>query len=356
MNQFLYAVKFSGDIEIKSSLSYFNNKTSANLSGISEIEFLFNKSEIATPRLVFNSTFSDDGIKNEIKYMYIRPNFRNGHLTLGRQPVFWSFGSVLNLMDYGLGIDNFANETLQTGIDGLRYHLNIGAGNTFQIVTSFPYLNNVKPEDLGYGSRMRFIRAGHDFSLNFFYQPVFDFQDNLLRTGITYKTDIKNIGTYTSIGYYNLKNEDKNDIMFQVGFDNSIMIGGRGGKLLFVQTEYYRFLDAQLSAFVLSGLELGGSSLHKSILSSDTEIIDEHRGNIILDRELFLLNASIKLDFFSDIGVLFLLNKRKSAWSILPYYITELGDELVFRLDGNIIKEKYNNYIGGISASLNYYF
>ncbi len=338
-------------------LNYQNNNLTFNYRGLGEIEIYFPQTDTLDSRMVYRAALREGGITPEIKYLYIRPNMKKGHFTAGRQPVFWSYGAIFNLMDYGPAIDQLAGQTIRSGIDGLRYHRHLGSGNSLQLVATFPKFQNIHGEDLGYGSRLRFPGSGYDLSFNFFYQPVnLQSDDNLLRSGLTFNTDISGPGIYGSGGYFHLKDSGIYDLLLQMGIDYSWILSGPGGTRVIFQTEYFRFLKENMNAGLLSYLMLGGDSLEYSLTAGG-----EYGGQVqalrtLTSSDLLLINISFQPHYFSTGGSVFMYETENKTGGVSPYYITELGQGLELRFENNIFWDAGGNFSLGFSGTFYHYF
>ena len=341
------AIEIGGEIEVGGGLSY-NDNLRTNFYGQGEFELYLPESSAVEPRLVFQTSLANQGIDTDIKYMYLRRRIDGNQLTVGRQPVSWSYGAMINLLDYGLGIDGLAEQSARPDIDGLRYQYSLGDGRNLQLVTSFPELSGVELDGLGYGARLRLPESSYDLSFNTTYQPLGD--DNLLRAGSTYNMDIGELGTYGSLAYFHL-NEELDDIMLQLGMDYSWIVGGYngyGGRQLILQAEYFRFLKGDLTAGHIAALELGG-------VKDDGAGIGAESG-LSLGSDLLTANLSTSLDYFSDIGILLMTETKDWELALAPYYTSELGGGLEMRLDGMLSRDSEGDFNPGISSSLSYYF
>ena len=349
------AVELGGKLELESSLFYLDS-LELSLNARSEVEFFFADYSNFEPRFVVQTALDDSGeAELEIKYLYLRHHRDNKNLTMGRQPVSWSYGALINLLDYGLGIDDLASESRQAGIDGFRYHYSLGRGRSLQLVTSFSKLNIGDWEELGYGARLRLPGPGYDFSIQTSYQPISDSEndnldDNLFRAGMSYKRDIKDLGTYGSLGYFSL--EDQDDIMLQFGIDYSWLVGDLRRRQVLLQAEYYRFLRDNLSAAYLTGLEIGGAEE----LGRDSTAAEGLLATLFDNRDFFLLDLSVQLDHFSKLGFILMGESEDRRTLLGSYYTSELGGGFEIRFDGNLAKDEADDYLYGISSTLSYYF
>ena len=345
-----------GELRIHGGGLYSENELLVSYSGRGELELFFPESETVETRLVFRAALTETGVLPDIKYMYIRPLTGWGHITAGRQPVFWSYGAVLNLMDFGLGIEDLAEETFRTGVDGVRVHRALGGGRSLQLAVSVHEFAGLSPGDMGYGTRLRLPGRGYDLSFNLLWQPVFfpvlpEADDRLIRAGGTFSTDAGGVGVYGALGYFHLRDNGESDLMAQAGTDYSWVIGGRP---LIFQAEYFRFLENNLSAGLLAGLLTGGGTLEDLWL--EEEGYHFRLGDMLLGSDLLLISLVLRPDFFTDLGVLLLAETENRSVALSPYYITEMGNGLELRFYGNLSRDTEENYAAGLFSAFYYYF
>ncbi len=367
--QEVQAVEIGGELETGGSLSYLDGSFYTSLIGRGEFELFLPATAAVEPRLVAQGWLDSAGKADfGFKYLYLRRPFDQGHFTVGRQPVSWSYGAMLNLLDYGIGIDGLAGETVTPGIDGLRYFHSLGGGRSFQAVVSFPALT-VEADQLGLGTRLRLPAPGYDLSFNLSYKPLpvpwlpeID-SDHLFRGGVTYSGDLQDFGIYGSLGYFDFDQQDLDDIMLQLGLDYSWLIGEFDDRLVFLQAEYLRFLQNDFNFGQLAGM-LGD----QQSVEGDNGLPAPDNGaeegpaagpgpaGIMAGRDLFILNISTQLDPFSSLGLALLTETGDWVTAATPYYLNDLGGGLELRLDGSVLVDAEGEIYPGVSASLTYSF
>ncbi len=334
------AVEFGGKLETSSGLSYFEDDVGAEFSGYSEIEVFLPSSATVEPRLVMQGELKNGGANLGIKYLYLRHRLEQGHLTAGRQPVSWSYGAMLNLLDYGLGVEDLAEQSITPGIDGFKGRYRLGEGRSLEVVTSFPEFEVDDYKDLGYGARLRFPGSGYDLSFNLAYQPVeLGERDNLLRIGSTYNSELADLGVYGSLGYFRLEDKADDDIILQLGLDYSWRLGEYNDRQVILQTEYFRFLKEELDLGVMAGINQ-----------------EFDPATNLSGQDLLTTNVSLQLDAFSTVGTTLMAEFDENSIVLAPYYLTDLGGGLEFRVDGNVIRDDEGDFNPGVSTKFSYYF
>ncbi len=371
-NHQVQAIDIGGELNLNAGLNYSaDGDLTTGFSGSTELEFYLPGAAGIEPRLVIQGSLRDSGEADfNFKYLYLRRRFNNGHLTLGRQPVSWSYGAVINPYDYGFSIEGLAGETLTPGIDGARYFHSLGAGKSLQAVINWPEYNS-ELDELGFGARLRLPGQGYDLSFNVASQkiPHIDIiddelvllEDRLTRAGLTYSGDIGELGAYGAAGYYRLHDTEIDDWVIQLGLDYSWVTGEFGSRQIIVQGEYLRFVQNDLDMTALLGLAISNQSLGEQVPGGDMSggnmsASSIAGGEIFTARDLFILNISTNLDSFTNIGLALLGETEKNNLMAAPYYISDLGGGLELRLDGSIGLDSDNEINTGISAGMIYYF
>ena len=371
-SQQVQAVDIGGELNLNAGLNYqADGDLTTSFSGSTELEFYLPATARIEPRLVIQGSLRDTGDADfNFKYLYLRRRFDSGHLTLGRQPVSWSYGAVINPYDYGFSIEGLAGETLTPGIDGARYFHSLGAGRSLQAVINWPEYNS-EIDELGFGTRLRLPGQGYDLSFNLASHeiPVFDvidgelalIQDRLTRAGMTYSGDIGELGAYGAAGYYRLNDSEIDDWVIQLGLDYSWQTGEFADRQIMVQGEYLRFIQNDLDMTALLGLALsnqsfGGQMPGDEMPGGNMPDSGMAGGEIFTARDLFILNISTNLDSFTNIGLALLGETENKNLMAAPYYISDLGGGLELRIDGSIGLDSNNDINTGISAGMTYYF
>ncbi|MGM0414241.1 MAG: hypothetical protein ACQEQP_03545 [Bacillota bacterium] len=356
------AIEIGGEFNLNLNFNYSaDGDLTTGFAGSTELEFYLPETAKIEPRLVTQGSLIEGGETNfNFKYLYLRRRFNNSHLTLGRQPVSWSYGAVINPYDYGFSIEDLAGETLTPGIDGVRYFYSLGAGRSLQAVIDWPeYSSDL--DELGFGARFRLPGQGYDLSFNLASQgisyldtiedqPIL-LEDSLTRAGLTYSGDIGELGVYGAAGYYRLNDNKIDDWVIQLGLDYSWIIGEFGNRQIMFQGEYLRFIQNDLDMTALLGLALSDQLLGEQILEDGMV-----GGETFTARDLFILNLSTNLDSFTNLGIALLGETENKNLMVTPYYVSDLGGGLEFNLSGNIGLDSASEVNIGISAGMTYYF
>jgi len=343
------AVDLGGNIEVRSGISY-QEELKAQLGGTSEVEFFLPDAGDLDTRLVIQAHLAEEkGAAIGVKYMYLRHRFDSGHITMGRQPVSWSYGSMIHPLDYRMSVEDFAGESVTPSVDGIRAVGFFGERASLQAAAGFPGdLQGVPLDSLGYGARLRIPVPGHDISVQFSSQPMDVLDENLFRGGATYSGDLGPVGIYGAFGYSRLLETEVYDFIAQLGMDYSWNIGPEyERRKVYFQAEYLRFLREEMELpliMMLSGEGLGGNG------SSSPRDLPEFY-------DLIAAHMSVDMNQFTQIGAAAAATTGDWFLGVTPYMQSELANGLDLRIEGML------NYFSdseelqtGANVSLRFYF
>jgi hypothetical protein len=130
-----------------------------------EIQYAF---RVAKP---LQNILADEGVAYFTKKLYLKHRFDNIHVTLGRQPVSWSFGSLLNPVDYTLGAVAMEGDSNSKYTDALAAYVPINWNSSLTAVSSFPTGFSNDPKKMKWGVRGRTGVEGYDVTLNYVKEP-----------------------------------------------------------------------------------------------------------------------------------------------------------------------------------------
>jgi hypothetical protein len=262
------------------------------------------------------------------KKLYLKHKFDRVHFTLGRQPVSWSFGSLLNPVDYTLGSVALDEEHNSKYTDAVEVYLPLNWNSSLSLVTSFPEGFTSKEEQRKWGARARFGVRGYDLTLNYVREPEFfeatgGVLDEILgsipreRVGFTFKGDLKDFGVYGAYGHYYGEGSESSD-SFLLGADYSCTYN-YNTKITF-QMEYLgvelRFLEPEL---------------RKELLKMDSD-----------DQRLDFLIGSLNypLDDFSSVSLITTVSLDDGSLFLTPSYLTTLPGNLDLEISATFFEGK----------------
>jgi len=351
----IQALELGGNMEMNSGLNYpLADKVLATYYGYGELELFLPTTDKNEPRLVLQGLLASNGDSRlGIKYMYLRRKQNWGNITIGRQPISWAYGSLINPLDFGFGIDDLAMQTITPGADGLSFFRPFGNRKSMQFVLSWRHAHTAEPIKLDLGARLRMPRQGYDLSLNLAHQHYIlgTSEDELFRSGLTYSSDLNKLGIYGALGYNRLLQSGEEDLVVQIGFDHSWMMGRYERKMAFLQVEYLRFVFDNLNLSTLaalsSPLDAGDSGMSPGFAAINS---------MMQANDLLIINLNIQLDSFTSLGSAFMLETSDLNIILTPYYLVDLGGELELRLDASLMLDEDQELSTGAFAGITYYF
>lgn len=195
---------------------------------------------------LFNNPMSG-GFDYLIKKLYLKHKFEKLDLTMGRQPISWSFGSMLNPVDFTLGAMVMDEEIGAKYLDAIEAYVPLNWNSSVSLVAAFPKTG----QDIKWGIRGRTIIEGYDLTLNYVWEPEIDFMGTIIpasqRIGFTAKGDLGPIGVYGVLGYY-FKENDDGDLAYLIGGDYSYFF--EVGNKIYFQLEYLSMKKENLSSIL----------------------------------------------------------------------------------------------------------
>ncbi len=248
------------------------------------------------------------------KRLYWKHRFNNFHLTIGRQPISWSFGSLLNPVDYSLGAVALQEDYNSKFQNALEIYYPINWHTSLSLVASSPGTL----QDASIGLRGRTLINDFDVTIHFVQEEVMAEKPGQQRFGITAKGDIGKYGVYGALGYYR---DEKNSFSFLVGADYSYFF--QAGNRLYLQAEYLNIPPKLLS------------SITGSLIAEQTDSRDK---NI----HLFAGNVSYQIDDFSSIGLTSLCNISDGSYLFMPGYTSQLSNSTALKIQTGIAMNAKN--------------
>jgi len=284
----------------------------------------FNNTQAKFEIYLFNNSMTG-GFDYLVKKLYLKHKFEKLHLTLGRQPVSWSFGSMLNPVDFTLGSMVMDEETGAKYQDAIEAYIPLNWNSSVLLVAAFPEGS----QDIKWGLRGRTMIEGYDLTLNYVREPEIDFMGTIIpasqRIGFTAKGDLGPIGVYGALGYY-FKDNDAGDLAYLIGGDYSYFF--EAGNKIYFQLEYLSMKEDNLS-----------SILGPFFAGNVTNNLNENIG-------LILGMANYEIDEFSQINLMAISSINDGSIIIIPGYRNQLSNNLSFNLSTAIYFGKENSLFG----------
>ena len=261
----------------------------------------------------------------KFKKLYFKHKFDKLQLTVGRQPISWSFGSMLNPVDFTSGAMIMDEETGSKFQNAIEAYYPINWNSSLAVIAAFP--NSFK--DVKWGIRGRTTLEGYDLTLNYVREA--DADNNGLdasvdqRMGFSAKGDLGPFGVYGAIGY-NFKDINTGDFSFLAGGDYSYFF--ESGSRIYFQLEYLFLKEKRLSSL------LGGLALLDSNLDTVSNV------NLLLTRTSYDINE------FSAISLFTISSLDDYSTIFMPNYSNQISDSLTFNCSFAYFNGKENTLFG----------
>ena len=260
-----------------------------------------------------------------VKKLYLKHKFDKLHLTVGRQPISWSFGSMLNPVDFTLGsmvMDEETGSKYQTAVEA---YIPLNWNSSIAAIASFPdSMENIK-----WGFRGRTMLEGYDLTLNYVREPEENIAEEVIpanqRIGFSAKGDLGSFGVYGAIGY-NFEELSSGDFSFLAGGDYSYYF--ESGSKIYFQLEYLSIKEARLSSL------LGSLALLDSGMDSES------------NANLFLTRTSYDINEFSTISLFTISSLNDFSTIIMPHYANQISNSLNFNCSFAFFSGKENTLFG----------
>ena len=260
-----------------------------------------------------------------LKKLYLKHKFEKFHLTVGRQPISWSFGSMLNPVDFSLGAMVMDEETGSKYQNAIEAYYPINWNSSITAIAAFP--NGF--ENMKWGLRGRTMLEGYDLTLNYVREPEENSAETMIpvsqRIGISAKGDLGPFGIYGALGYY-FKDNDDGDLAYLIGGDYSYFF--EAGNKIYFQLEYLSMKQENLS-----------SVLGPFFSGNITNNLDNQVGLL-----LGLLNYEI--NEFSQVSLMAISSLNDGSMIIMPGYHNQLNNNLSFDLNLAIYSGKEGTLFG----------
>lgn len=330
------AADIGGKVSLINSLSYFDSELDNSLAAELELEwylpydFPLNIQNRAV--LSFNEA-ADDKFDLWFKKLYLRQKVGPLTTKIGRQPISWSYGALINPVDYSLGAENLEEESRAKFVDGVEiyYPVNWGTGLTF-------IASDVDGRDHKWALRGRTTFRGYDLSASYVNTPLpgaADFE----RYGLTAKGDLGPLGIYGAYGLW--QSDDLDYDIYQLGADYSYHF--LAGSQLSLQGEYLRLegVETEISNFDFFNLGAVGSADNST-----------GSGNVSHNLDFFNTNISYQIDDFSSIGLMTVSYLDDGSTIFIPNYSYLFGSNLQLELRGSIAAGSEEEMLGGDAKGL----
>ena len=126
--------QFGGEVSTGLNSIFFEDTNDNNIYETINLNLDFNNAN-------FEISANNNNLKNDfqinLKKAYVRHKFKGTRVTLGKQPISWSFGSLINPVDYSLGAEALDEETSAKYVDAIEFHYPINWYSNVSLVTEY---------------------------------------------------------------------------------------------------------------------------------------------------------------------------------------------------------------------------
>ena len=324
------AYQFGGELNTGvNSLFYENTNQNSIYENINlDLDFENANFEISAQNN-YNYINEDYEVDITLKKAYIRHKFKNTEITLGKQPVSWSFGSLVNMVDYSLGAEALDEETSAKYVNALELRYPINWYSSLSLVSEF------NPEYDKIGFRARTLIKDYDISLNYINKEVNNQKSS--RIGLSFKGDLKNVGLYGSI--LNLNNNAEDNVStnaYMLGTDYSYYLNEGYGNRVYFQGEYHLIENNE-------GLLELINSLGGNISGSQEQLLNLFDSDYL---KILLGNVSYSINDFSSIGVFTITSLDDGSTALIPNYSNQLTSNTSLNINLSYLSGEENDFFG----------
>ncbi len=329
------AVDLGGKASLINNLSYSDSKLDGELAAELELEWYlpYDFPLDIQNRMVITAEGSN--LETWFKKLYLRQKIGPLTAKIGRQPVSWSYGALINPVDYSLGAENLDEESRAKFVDGveLYYPINWGTGITF-LSTDIEGEKNHK-----WSLRGRTTYAGYDLTANYIRTPNSGSGGNLDRYGLTAKGDLGPIGIYGAYGFW--ENRTINYDIYQIGADYSYHF--LRGSQLYLQGEY----------ILIDGAEADKGFDFFDVIQNQNQP-ETGEQNAASDKMEFInTNISYEIDEFSSIGLMTVTYLGDGSTLFIPVYNYLFSSNLELEIRVTAAADN-NKVLGGDAETLEF--
>ncbi len=241
-------------------------------------------------------------LSTNITKLYIKQRFEKMHLTVGRQPISWSFGSFINPFNFTVGNDLMSLGEIEISENAISGYFTLAKMSNITVIAAFPE----KSTDAKFGIRGRTGLKGFDLSASYVAEPEKDYthwiQPSIQRFALTGKGDLGPVSVYGTAGCYFENNFNDGEMVYLIGVDYSFEVF-YGSKIV-AQLEYLR---------------------------DETYTIQPET-----KPDLLLGMLSYEIDEFAGVNLMTVFNPHDSSLVLVPKYYNLIGSGMDFSVSGGL--------------------
>ena len=331
-------LEIGGELETYSNIVFNKNNTpSLFFTENLNLKLYLPESNNTEVKVDFDITNNQSGVNTNFKKLYIKKKFSDFNMTLGRQPVSWSFGSLINPVAFNFGAEVMTESTSAKYIDAAKFYFPVNWKTGIELVAE-------SQSEIKTGLRARTMFNNYDLSANYVYDSTKDIEN---RIGFSIKGDLGPLGAYSALSYEIIKNNSnlENEQIYLAGLDYSKTVNY--SQLIYFQGEI---------------INLSGNKLINMLQNMDTAYqtnielfnLNDNRYN------LFLGNISYTIDNFSNLNLMMMANINDGSLALIPQYKNQLPGNIDLTISSSLAGGEegevfYNNNIP-LTVNLSYSF
>jgi len=336
-------VEIGGEVGVDSNIIFNNNQSDFYLTENLNIKLFIPQTKSTEVKVDFELRNNQIGTNTTFKKLYIKREYNNFNISIGRQPVSWSFGSLINPVDFNFGAEIMDQSQSAKYIDAAKFYIPVNWKSGVEIVAN-PQLEIIDPElkKLNFkgtktGIRARTMINDYDLSLNYVYDPFFNRKNNL---GLSLKGDLGPLGLYSAVSYEkSIKQTIEDEKIYLLGLDYSKTINY--DQRIYFQGEVINLSSTKVIEFA--------KTLLQSNIPDDFKSADKRYN-------LFAGNISYSINNFSSVNFFLLGNINDSSFALTPQYKNQLPGNIDLTISSTLATSKNNEFFSqeNIPLSLNF--
>jgi hypothetical protein len=343
------AIDIGGKASFINYLTYSDSEFENDFASEVELElFLPSDSAVSLENravITIDESSEEEKVDLWFKKLYLRQKIGEITAKFGRQPISWSYGALINPVDYSLGAENLDQEGRAKFVDAveLYYPVNWGTGVTF--ITS-----DLEGEsDNKWALRGRTTLRGYDLSASYVKTPSSTKNGDLDRFGMTAKGDLGPVGLYGAFGLWENNTIDYD--IYQIGADYSYNF--LSGSQLYLQGEYLAIKGVERE---FSGFDFLDVDQEENNSENDTNDSFNESSKL----EFINTNLSYDIDDFSAVGLMTVTYLGDGSTLFIPNYSYLFSSNLLLEVRGSLAAGSEDEVLGGdakaLELSLSYTF
>ena len=306
--------QFGGEINVGTNSLFFKENSTNNIYEIINLNLDFDNANFEID--ASNNLTGQGNFDISLKKAYVRHKFNDMRVTVGKQPVSWSFGSLINPVDYSLGAEALDEESSAKYVNAIELHYPVNWYSSLSLVSEI----NANYDK--YGFRARTLIKDFDVSLNYVNQTGIS---DIRRWGLSLKGDIKNAGvygSYTNLDYVYQSGPKVTTEALMLGSDYSYFLNQGYGNRLYMQGEYHVIEKNEGLMVFLESLAGAGLGINPERFFGGDEYFDA-----------FLTNINYSINDFSSIGIFTLTSLEDGSTAIIPNYTNQLSTNTTLNIN-----------------------